>query len=309
MTRPGLLAVGGAHVDRRGRVSGAFVPGASNPGHMREDVGGGAFNAARCAVRHGLRAAMFSVRGGDRAGTTVAEAIAAAGMADLSVCYLDRATPSYTAILDTDGEPVAALADMELYEIAFAKQVRRRAFRDAVAEADAILIDANLPEPAIAGVLAASSGRPVHAIGVSPAKVVRLRPHLAALSGVFLNRREAAALAAEAGDGPRGGMADTGADFVVVTDGSREIEAWRGGRCWRLVPPRPEHVADATGAGDALAGAMVAALSRGISFPEALRCGVAAAVMTVAAMEAVAEDDDTVYAAVLDRVPEPRLEA
>ena len=33
MKRPKLLAVGGAHIDRRGQVSGVYVPGASNPGH------------------------------------------------------------------------------------------------------------------------------------------------------------------------------------------------------------------------------------------------------------------------------------
>ena len=45
-----LLAIGGAHLDRRGRVLGAYHPGASNPGRMTEDVGGGVFNALRNAV-------------------------------------------------------------------------------------------------------------------------------------------------------------------------------------------------------------------------------------------------------------------
>ena len=51
MIRPRLLAVGAAHVDRRGRVGGVYVAAASNPGTMREEVGGGAFNALRNAVR------------------------------------------------------------------------------------------------------------------------------------------------------------------------------------------------------------------------------------------------------------------
>ena len=56
MTSPKLLAVGGAHVDRRGQMTDVFVPGASIPGTMREDVGGGAFNALRTAVQRVLNA-------------------------------------------------------------------------------------------------------------------------------------------------------------------------------------------------------------------------------------------------------------
>ncbi|TIR65476.1 MAG: carbohydrate kinase, partial [Mesorhizobium sp.] len=49
-TSPNILALGGAHIDRRGQVSGPYVPAASNPGIMREDVGGGVFNALRSIV-------------------------------------------------------------------------------------------------------------------------------------------------------------------------------------------------------------------------------------------------------------------
>ncbi|RVA44036.1 carbohydrate kinase, partial [Mesorhizobium sp. M7A.F.Ca.US.001.01.1.1] len=91
-----ILAVGGAHIDRRGQVSGAYVPAASNPGTMREDVGGGVFNALRSAVRRGVSASLMSVRGGDPAADTVSRAIAGAGITDLSAVFLDRTTPSYT---------------------------------------------------------------------------------------------------------------------------------------------------------------------------------------------------------------------
>ncbi|MGO4843534.1 PfkB family carbohydrate kinase, partial [Rhizobiaceae sp. 2RAB30] len=78
MPSPKLLAVGGAHIDRRGQVSGAYVPGTSNPGRLSEEVGGVVLNAARNAVQRGVEAALLSVRGGDSAGETVARAIAAA---------------------------------------------------------------------------------------------------------------------------------------------------------------------------------------------------------------------------------------
>ena len=47
MTDSTILVMGGAHVDRRGRIAGDTAPGASNPGSWFVEAGGGAFNAAR----------------------------------------------------------------------------------------------------------------------------------------------------------------------------------------------------------------------------------------------------------------------
>src|SRR6185369_524873 len=116
-----LLGVGGAHIDRRGQMSGQFVPGASIPGTMAEDVGGGVFNALRNAVQRGIEASLMSVRGADAAGENVARAIGEARIRDLSVVFLDRASPSYTALIDREGEVIAGLADMALYDLAFAR--------------------------------------------------------------------------------------------------------------------------------------------------------------------------------------------
>ncbi|TIW54703.1 MAG: carbohydrate kinase, partial [Mesorhizobium sp.] len=142
---PTILALGGAHIDRRGQVSGTYVPAASNPGMMREDVGGVVFNALRSVVKRGVSASLISVRGGDAAADTVASAIDNAGITDLSVVFLDRTTPSYTALIDAEGELIVGLADMALYDLAFPKQIRRSKVREAIAAADAILCDANLP--------------------------------------------------------------------------------------------------------------------------------------------------------------------
>ena len=159
MRSPIILGVGGAHIDRRGQVAGDFVPGASNPGAMGEDVGGGTFNALRTAVQRGATGWMMSVRGGDAAGATVARAIADAGIRDLSVTFLDRGTPSYTAILSRDGDVLAALADMGLYDLAFPKQMRRSSLRAAAGGADAILCDANLPAVRAGAVAGAGVGQ------------------------------------------------------------------------------------------------------------------------------------------------------
>ncbi|WP_269930148.1 carbohydrate kinase family protein [Aminobacter sp. HY435] len=306
MTSPRILAIGGAHVDRRGRMTAPFVPGASIPGSMSEEVGGGVFNALRGAVRRGAQGVLISVRGGDSAGDAVATAIAANGIEDLSAVFLDRATPSYTALLDSAGDVVAALADMGLYELAFAKQLRRSKVREAMAAAEAVLCDANLPEAALAK-LVDMADKPVFAIAISPAKAVRLAPILNQLYCVFMNRREAAVLA--------GVSAETGLETIVhglraaglrrgvVTAGGNAVFAYDSNGIIVVTPPPPRQIADVTGAGDALAGATTAALMRGLSLQAALREGIAAAVLTIETASAVAELDQPAFADMLALVP------
>jgi pseudouridine kinase len=283
-----LLGVGGAHTDRRGRTFERFVAGASNPGRMREDIGGGAFNALRAATQRGVAASILSVRGGDEGGSRVARAVEAAGIEDISAVFLDRTTPSYTAILDSEGEVMAALADMDLYEIGFVRQIARRKAREAIAAADAILCDANLPTSALARLAGLASGKPIFALAVSPAKAVRLRSILSSLSVLFMNRREAAAIIGVSIEGDATlvhALRAAGVARAVISDGPRPLLAFEGEDVFAIAPPRPERVADATGAGDALGGTAVASLSQGAAFREAVRQGVAAAYLTLMAGE------------------------
>jgi len=308
--RPSILAVGGAHIDRRGQVAGAFVPGASNPGTMREEIGGGAFNALRCAVRRGASGALFSVRGGDAAGDAVAAAVARSGIEDLSAVFLDRATASYTALLDGEGEVVAALADMGLYEAAFPKQIKRAKLREAIAGADAVLCDANLPASALAELARLAAGKPLFAIAISPAKATRLTGLLAGVSCLFMNRREAAALSEAAAEddicATVARLRDGGLQRGMITSGAAAIIAFDPSTIVSLAPPQPRRIADVTGAGDALAGAATVALLGGLSLGAAVREGVAAAILALECRSSVPDLSAAAFAEALALVPETK---
>ncbi|TPN48643.1 MULTISPECIES: carbohydrate kinase family protein [unclassified Mesorhizobium] len=303
-----ILAVGGAHIDRRGQVSGAYVPAASNPGTMREDVGGGVFNALRSTVRRGVSASLMSMRGGDAAGDTVSRAIAEAGIADLSAVFLDRTTPSYTALIDREGELIVGFADMALYDLAFPKQIRRSKVREVVAAADAILCDANLPSSALERLVALAAGKPVYAIAISPAKVVRLMPVLGALALVFMNRSEAIVLAGVNANATNKDVVDglrcSGLRNGVVTAGGGAVLGFDQAGAFSILPPAPRKIADVTGAGDALAGATIAALLRGLPFREALRDGVAAATLAIESADAVPDFSEASFVQALALVPD-----
>lgn len=284
---PTLLAVGGAHIDRRGQIAGDHAPGASNPGLMREEVGGGAFNAAAAARQMGARVLFLSARGGDAQGEAVAKAIADAGLEDLSSTFLDRRTATYTAILDKSGDVITALADMSIYETALPRQISRRKTRDAIADSGAILADANLPAESLRRLLGLADGKPVFMIAISPAKIVRLRGLLGGLHCLFMNAREARALA---GFDPHedctrahalARLADAGLSRAVVTDGSGAVTLFEGNAVLALTPPAPNQIADVTGAGDALAGVAAAMMLRGKGFVPSVRAGIAAAVTNI----------------------------
>ena len=313
MRKSTVLVLGGAHVDRRGHIAGDTVPGASNPGAWFVEAGGGGFNAARNLARLGHPVRMISPRGGDSEGALVEAAALAAGVEDAPFTFLDRATPSYTAILERDGNLVIALADMDLYRYFTPRRLRQRAVREAIAASDALLTDANLPAETIEAIAQAArdAEKPLAAIAISPAKVVRLRAALPALSWLFLNEAEAGALTGEIPADPTGWPALLGRAGLaagVVTRGMAPAVAFEPGCIALLSPPPVAAIGDVTGAGDALAAGFLSARLGEATLGEALRHGVAAAGIAVRSPFAVAENmGSETLAAALALVPEPEI--
>ncbi|WP_242223279.1 carbohydrate kinase family protein [Shinella zoogloeoides] len=313
MTVRTILVMGGAHVDRRGRIAGETVPGASNPGAWFVEAGGGAFNAARNLARLGHRVRLVSPRGGDADGDIVAAAAEAAGVEDTPFTFLDRATPSYTAIIERDGNLVIALADMELYRLFSPRRLQQRAMREAMQAAGLILTDANLPAETLAAMTGAArtAGVPIAGIAISPAKVVRFQESLSALAFLFMNEAEARTLTGEAPDDPADwpkALRATGLAAGVVTRGGRGVIAFDQESAALVVPPDIPALGDVTGAGDSLASGFLSAWTGGATICEALRHGVAAAAITVRSPLAVAEEmSRTALADALSLVPDAEI--
>jgi pseudouridine kinase len=309
----GILVLGGAHIDRRGRISGTTAPGASNPGVWKEEAGGGGFNAARSLARLGHSVTLISPRGGDAEGEAVAEAAIAAGVIDQPFTFLDRRTPTYTAILERDGNLVIALADMDLYRMFSPRRLAVRAVRDAIDAADRLLTDANLPEETLAQLsrMAREGGKPLAGIGISPAKVVRYKALLQNFDFLFMNEAEARALTGE--DPPdyrkwpeifrRAGLRGG-----AITRGRQEVIAWRGPQSACLLPPELTAIGDVTGAGDGFAAGFLHAIVEGEALATALTLGVASARLALASEMATAENlTRDLLMHTLSLVPEPEI--
>lgn len=290
-----ILAIGGAHIDRRGRIFGDTKPGASNPGAWFEEAGGGVFNAARNLCRLGRSVRLIAPRGGDAGGQMVADAAERAGLDDQPVMFLDRATPSYTAILERDGNLVIALADMALYDAFTARRLKARSLRDSLAVATHVLTDANLPADTLTALAASchAAGKDLSAIAISPAKVIKFRGALPHLGHLFMNSAEAEAIAGERPERPEDWPAllrARGLRGGTVTSGSGPTIAFNPDGIALIEPVPLAKISDVTGAGDAFAAGFLDACLSGASLADALRRGTASAAITLASPHATDEN-------------------
>jgi sugar/nucleoside kinase (ribokinase family) len=290
-----ILVLGGAHIDRRGMIETETVAGSSNPGYWMEEAGGGGFNAARNLSRLGFKVKIIAPRGGDANGEIVSAAAREAGVEDAPFTFLDRSTPSYTAILERDGNLVIAIADMDLYKLFTPRRLRVRAVREAIMASDIILCDANLPEDTLRaiGTAARICGKILAAIAISPAKAIRLKAALPDIHMLFMNEAEARALTGAnvetVEDWPRH-LRALGLRGGVITSGARRVVAFAQHETAILHPPLIEAVKDVTGAGDAMASGYLAAIADGKPITQALAHGAAAAAITVQSTFATAPE-------------------
>src|SRR5262249_48803807 len=108
---------GAAHIDRLLRTNGTAILGASNPGHMRDTVGGVALNIASALARLGVPTRLVTRLGQDETGNRVFKAITDAGIDSTWVQRSGRFhTATYHAVLDAAGSLVVGVADTHIYE-------------------------------------------------------------------------------------------------------------------------------------------------------------------------------------------------
>jgi len=273
-----IACIGGAHVDRRGILRAPVVLGTSNPGAVHADLGGVARNVARNLASLGCRVLLCSRVGNDEAGRQVRSQPLDTSLITVSGT---RPTASYTAILESGGELVMGLADMDIYDemtpAALAPALPR------LRETGLWFLDANLPGDTIDWLLAAAGRNPVAVDAISVAKSRRLVPLLPRIRYCFCNLAQAGAMAGAAFTDPREAaqsMRQLGADCGIVSAGARGIAVYDSAAI-SAMPALAAAPRDVTGAGDALVAGTLYGFSQRLDLRSAARLGLAAAAITV----------------------------
>ncbi|MEO3431302.1 PfkB family carbohydrate kinase [Pelagibius sp. CAU 1746] len=290
---PRVAVIGACHLDRKARAPAPYVEGASNPVELRGCPGGVARNLAENLLRLGLGVELVTRLGPDAEGDAL---LAGLRTLPLGLAGVSRSAAAPTAFhliaLQPDGEMLVAVADMRIYDEITPALLR--ALPAALWEAEALVADCNLPQETLAFLAGLrQKGRRMAAIGVSPAKVERLRPLLAACDFLVVNRREAAVLAGldpeTAPTALARALLAAGAGEVVITLGEAGICLAGGGAVLELAK-LPGPLTDVTGAGDALAAAFLAARLEGRDLESAGRRALAAARLTVESNDSVSAE-------------------
>lgn len=289
MTFSSVAFVSGAHIDITGRLHVAANPGVSNPGHMEIQPGGAGLNMASTAAMLGLKTLLASPIGDDAHGMRLRAVLREREINDALAIIPEAATGTYTAIVEPDGQMVIGLADLAIYECINAQWFFHHCGA-ALKATDLWCLSTNLSSETIGEIAAKRNGRMLACVTISPAKSVRLRPVLGQTDLLFTNRREAQALTGlQQAEAPElvAVLRKAGVKSGTLSAGGDQLHYWHEEETGALQPPSPEAIADVNGAGDALAGTMLAGLSRGMTFGQCVRLAIAAAQMTLGTKEPV----------------------
>ena len=274
--------IGGAHFDRMGKLSGQVVQGASNPGVFKSMPGGAGLNTARVVAKLGAKAVICGPVGDDIEADELRKLLKDEHISDGLITMKGRQTGSYVSIIAPDGELIIAMNDLSLNEEMSALWVMENC-AEHLAGAKHWFLTANLSRGAVRELVEAADV-PIIAATVSQAKAIRFRGVLDKIALMFSNVKEAQSLLGRS-DGEGEELAQVllkrGVKSGVITNGAAAVTYWSQGTVHQIEVPQVSNVVDVTGAGDAMAGAVIAGLDRGLGFGEAVGAGIKAAGETI----------------------------
>jgi pseudouridine kinase len=281
-----VLVLGGANMDISGSTPQPLVLSDSNPGRIRCAPGGVARNIAENLARLGDATRLLTAVGDDLYGRSLLDATQKSGV-DVRGSWVlaGEATSTYLSLHGPDGDMAVAVNDMGILECITPE--RLAPYAPWVQEAVALVVDCNVNAQALEWLFANHGTTPIFVDAVSAFKCQRIRPWLAHVHLLKVNRLEAQALCQFAiqddADIERAAhcLHALGVQQIVLSLGERGVY-WSGrdashGWCGA----QPCVVLNATGAGDALMAGLVHAFVDGHDLRAAIPFALGCAAMTL----------------------------
>ena len=320
----GVVVIGGANIDLRGRSEEELKRYTSNPGKINIGSGGVGRNIAHNLALLSVPVTLLSAVGDDGEGIRILEETGKAGVKmEQMIISGEHPTGIYLAILDEKGEMEVAVSDMRILEEVTVDYLRSKAYL--IKESKIVVVDTNIPEESIGYVVELCNKVKVPVL-IEPVSVEKAKKLRGILNGrwtidyITPNRDELASISGMEIDDNQDMIRSVeelrgkGVKKVIVTLGERGVYvsseggSFRGegegpgeregssekdeiGRGWkRFIRPSAGKAVDVTGAGDALAAGLVYGIFLGYPLKVAARFGLAAAALTISSKEAVRRD-------------------
>ncbi len=319
----GVVVIGGANIDLRGRPEDALVGHTSNPGKININSGGVGRNIAHNLALLNVPVTLLSAVGDDGEGIRILEETGKAGVKmDQVIISGKYPTGIYLAILDSEGEMEVAVSDMQILEEITVEYLRSKAYL--IKESKMVVVDTNIPEQSIQYMVEICNKVKVpllvEPVSVEKAKklpgaidgrwnidyITPSKDELESISGIGIDDDQDMLRAVDElkYKGVRNVIVTLGERGIYVSseygykgEGERQREGkWgRGkdldGKGWdKFIKPYDSKVVDVTGAGDALVAGMVYGVFLNYPLEMVARFGLAAAALTISSKEAVRRD-------------------
>jgi len=271
-----VVVLGSANVDITAVVSQLPRPGETvSGGALRRGHGGKGANQAVAAARAGAAVQFVGAVGDDPDGDDVLAALGAEGIDVRAVRRVDEPTGTALICVDDRGEN----------QIAVAPGANRRVAAEGVDLSGAGVALAQLEAPVVAVAAffdrarSAGARTVLNAAPIAPDAVGAIRDLLDLVDVLVVNRHEMAALAGPTTDEGLAAAALTRSEpdrGLIVSLGPDGVLYVTPDRAVTRIAGHPVAAVDTVGAGDALCGAVAAALAEGRPIDEAVRRGNAA---------------------------------
>lgn len=269
-----IVCIGGANIDRKSYLKEMVRIGTSNPTKTTQSAGGVARNIAENLGRLGMDVSLITCSGEDADWNYIKEVSSPYMNLDQVTQITDESTGSYTAVLDSTGEMVIALADMEIYEAITPELLDKQ---DALLRrAKCIIADLNIPKSTLEYLcdFAKREEKPLILIPVSSPKMKRLPSDLSCVTWLIANRDETEAYFNKDIRGHESWKQavekwlSLGIKNVVITKGKEGAMIGNQYEIIHIPAIVSEKIVDVTGAGDAFSSAAIYAWLEGKELKE-----------------------------------------
>ena len=290
-----VTVIGGANIDIIARYAAPQNhPSESHQGLVSTSAGGVARNIAENLAHLGRSVELICAMGDDDFAATIKASIASP-LIDTAACHVatDAASDVYLNVFDHDGEVLHAINTMALINLLTPDYLKN--FEDDLKSSALIVADCNLSQDSVDW-LVALDGRPkLYCDGVSPEKIIKLKPHLGRIDGLKCNQKEAADLL---GLSPETAPSDLmkhlvqrGISTVILSLGQNGVLCHHHGNEVNIPhPEKPQSIVSVSGAGDALFAGYIHGCLNGLPQDQAIDLGMAAARLTLGCPHAVNPD-------------------